>query len=192
MGARPRSWWQTIRKPLAVVGFIVACALGIALIVGIIGGYLFNWGWAGLGRKTLWDWLQLIFIPAVLTLGAIWYTARQSHDREIMLDNQRETALQTYIDKIPVYKLAEPELTGTKEQIILRARTLALLPSMDANRKRTLLQFLYELHLICIPDRVHPKYPIIKLSTADLSGANLTNLNLVSMYNKVVNPTIKS
>jgi Pentapeptide repeats (8 copies) len=174
MGAKPRS----CRHLITILVVLIILAVVILLIII---GYRFDWtGFNGNNKsgKKLWDWLQLIFIPAVLTLGAIWYTARQSHDREIMLDNQRETALQTYIDKIPVYKLAEPELAGTKEQIILRARTLALLPSMDANRKRTLLQFLYELHLICIPDRVHPKYPIIKLSTADLSGANLTNLNL--------------
>src|SRR5258707_10744725 len=43
--------------------------------------------------KSFWDWLQLLFIPAVLTLGAIWYTARQNHDLQITLDNQREMML---------------------------------------------------------------------------------------------------
>src|SRR5258708_2017241 len=33
--------------------------------------------------KSLWDWMQLLFVPAILTLGAIWFTGRQSQDTEI-------------------------------------------------------------------------------------------------------------
>ena len=94
MGARLHSWWQKIRKPLTIVGIIVVCALGITLIVGIIGGYLFNWGWTGLigptateitsspkitktlayqPGKTLWDWLQLLIIPLVLAIAALLF-----------------------------------------------------------------------------------------------------------------------
>ena len=50
-----RSWWHTIRKLLVVIVIIVACAVGIALIVGIIGGYLYHWVWTGITTKTLWD-----------------------------------------------------------------------------------------------------------------------------------------
>ncbi len=178
MGAWFRLWWQKRRKPLLVTGII---ALLVVAVVLIWASYAYKWSGAGFSNKTVWDWLNLLAvlaIPVVVGFGAAWYAARQSHDLEIMLDSQRETALQTFIDKIPTYKLAEPELAGTKEQIILRARTLALLPSMDANRKRTLLQFLYELKLISIQDMSHPKYPIIKLSYADLCGANPANLNL--------------
>ena len=53
MEAKPRSWWQTIRKSLVVVGIIVVCVQVIITTVGIVGGYLFNWKWAGLSRKTL-------------------------------------------------------------------------------------------------------------------------------------------
>jgi hypothetical protein len=38
-----RSWWQKIKKPQLAVGIIVASVLVITLIVGIIGGYIFNW-----------------------------------------------------------------------------------------------------------------------------------------------------
>ena len=70
MGAK-RSWWHRVRKLLETVGIIVVCALGIVLIVGIIGGYLFHWSWTGVTNKTLWDWLQLLIIPAVLALADI-------------------------------------------------------------------------------------------------------------------------
>jgi hypothetical protein len=38
-----------IRRFLFVVGIIVASMLLIVLVVGFIGGYLFNWDWTGLG-----------------------------------------------------------------------------------------------------------------------------------------------
>ncbi len=201
---RLRSWWGYIRNHLVATIIVV-----FVIIIGlIIAGYWFDWtGFNGYTkvtttriisgkdagtvtrteeyqpRKALWDWLQLLgilAIPVVVGFGAAWYTTRQSHDLEIAADNQRQSALQTFIDKIPEYKLGVPgTLAGTKEQIILHAQTLTLLPSLDANRKRILLQFLYELELICKKDIDHNYYPIIKLSSADLSEANLANLNLV-------------
>src|SRR5881275_518774 len=84
MTARLRSWWQNIRRHRLVVGIIAASILVIVLIVGIIGGYLLNWNWTGLGSyispphskdsdfqrgKTLWDWLQLLIIPTVLAIA---------------------------------------------------------------------------------------------------------------------------
>ena len=49
-----------------VVGVIVASMLVIVTIVGIIGGYLFHWGWTGITNKTLWDWLQFLSVLALL------------------------------------------------------------------------------------------------------------------------------
>ena len=105
MGAGFRSWWQQIKTALIV--FVIAL-----VVLVILGGYLFHWDWTGFNGKiksgkTLWDWMQLLFIPVVLTLGAIWYTARQSHDLQITLDNQRETVLQTYFDKMSELLLHE-------------------------------------------------------------------------------------
>ncbi len=110
MTARLHSWWQKIKKyPVAAVSITVAIAL-VALV--LLGGYQFHWDWTGFNGsntsgKTLWDWLQLLFIPIVLTLGAIWYTARQNHDLQITLDNQREAMLQTYLDKMSELLLHE-------------------------------------------------------------------------------------
>lgn len=59
-----RSWQQTVLKLPLAIGIIVACVLGIALIVGIIGGYLDRWGWTGITTKTLWGWLNLLSILA--------------------------------------------------------------------------------------------------------------------------------
>jgi hypothetical protein len=99
MGARLRSWWQKIKRPLLAIGIIAVSVLLVALIVVEVRFY--GTGFAG---KTLWDWLQLISalaIPVVVGFGAVWFTIRQGKvaDAENK-DNQCETALQAYIDKI--------------------------------------------------------------------------------------------
>jgi hypothetical protein len=142
MEARFRSWWQKIKQhPVATV-LIALLAVVIILIILNILGYIFNWGWTGLNAtdftstppkitrtivyqpgKTLWDWLQLLIIPAVLAVAGYVINLtisrgeqaateqraksereaaekRAETEREIALDNQREAAFQTYIDRM--------------------------------------------------------------------------------------------
>ncbi len=172
MVSRFRSWWQKAKKPLEVFGIIVVCVLGTALIVAIGQAYIFHVNVPGLSGKDLWDWLQLIFIPAVLTFGAIWYTARQNHDLQITLDNQRETALQTYLDKMSELLLHEnlrQSKLGDDVRNIAHARTLTVLPKLDPNRKRSIILFLAESGLI-----ERNKW-IIDMSFSDLRGVNLSH-----------------
>ena len=144
-----RSWQQTIRKPLVAVGIVVACTSGIALIVGIIGGYLFNWNWTGVSQKTLWDWMQLLIIPVVLALGGYLFTftisrnerkASDRHnqtEREIAQDNQREAALQTYIKDMSELLLHENlrgEHSKKETQDIAQVQTITILRRLDADR----------------------------------------------------------
>src|SRR5437016_3991438 len=132
MVSKLQSWLQQIKQHRAAIGVVVIVL--VIVIALIIAGYWFDWtGFNGYNKvtiartlsgtntgtvtrteeyqpgKSLWDWLQLLFVPAVLTLGAVWITARQNHDREIAqvqqekdlkiaIDNQREVALQGYID----------------------------------------------------------------------------------------------
>src|SRR2546430_11345931 len=95
------SWWKKVRTPPVLIGFITALVVAIALI--FIEVKLYGTGFAG---KTLWDWLQLAIIPAMLAIGVPWFTHLQQQrdqqlaDRraknasEISLDNPREAALQ--------------------------------------------------------------------------------------------------
>src|SRR5213592_265877 len=97
-----RSWWQKAKKPLEVFCIIVVCVLVIALLVVIALAYIFNVNVPGLRGKTLWDWLQLLIIPAVLAGGGLWFNQMQKNreqqaieqqaktEREIAEDNQRE------------------------------------------------------------------------------------------------------
>src|SRR5438270_7688512 len=160
-----RAWWQKIKKYLKVIGIVVAIAVVIALVVAIIGGYIFNWPVVGLGPyipptkdsgfqrgKTLWDWLQLLIVPAVIAFGGLWFAQTQHRNEQtIASDNQREAALQDYIDKMSELllheKLRKSEL-DSEVRNIARVPTLNVLSRLDKERKRSVLQFLYESSLI--------------------------------------------
>src|SRR5260221_2553850 len=186
MGARLRSWWQKVKQHrvailIATITLLVIIAL---IVVGYhIDGTGFNGGnsvttsttTSGTApstvirtvvpqpRKTLWDWLQLLIIPAVLAVGGFIINLtisrgeqeatkqRAKIEREIAEDNQYEAALQAYIDKMSEL-LLEKKLRDSKPEDevrkIARVRTLTVLPRLDNRRKKSILQFLYESGLI--------------------------------------------
>jgi uncharacterized protein YjbI with pentapeptide repeats len=154
--------------------------------------------------KTLWDVLQLFIIPAVLAVIAFLFnrsTSRKEREeaqrhyeqeqefaqkraeteQEIAADNQREAALQAYLDKMSELLLKEglsqPE-TDEEVRNIARARTLTVLRSLDPVRKGSLLRFLYETNLI----HKDVGNGIIDLSEADLSGAVVSIINLIRSF----------
>jgi len=159
----------------------------------ILLGYLFQWDWTGfnvytvtiksiairgttlptnitvyLPSKTLFDWLQLLFIPVVLAVAGFWFNQiLKDRERESREDNQRETALQSYIDKMS--ELLEKQLRKTQPEeemcIVARARTINVLRQLNPERKGYVIQFLSESHLLSTR--------IIDLSFSELSEANL-------------------
>ncbi len=194
MRAGFRMWrWKIKQHPVGAIVVLVGSVLGIALIVVVILGYTLNWHWTGLvpetsepqqNAKTLWDWLQLLAvlaIPAAVGLGTIWFSRQQAKvsDAENK-DNQREAALQAYIDKMSEL-LLEKKLRESAEEdevrTIARVRTLTVLRGLDMHRKASVLQFLHESGLI------NKNKCIINLSNAplreaELVGALLYNANL--------------
>ncbi len=206
MVARLRAWWQHNKKPLEIIGVTLFLIGLLSLIVLIIVGYIYNWAWVGIGPnapsfqhgKTLWDWLQLLIIPAVLAIGGYVFnltvsrnerqaaanrdktereaaTKRDQTEVDIAADNQQEAALQSYIDKMSellLDKKLRESADGEEVRNIARVRTLTVLPRLDEYRKQSVLQFLYESGLI------HKDKPIIVLDGADLSDANLWEANL--------------
>ncbi|HEU0002636.1 MAG TPA: hypothetical protein VFQ36_17140 [Ktedonobacteraceae bacterium] len=158
MFAKIQKRWRQIRRPLEATIIILSLVILLVLIVLIIIGYLLRWDWTGLNQKTLWDWLQLLIIPAVLTVGGYLFNftttrteqestrQRDQTERDLTLDNQREAALQTYIDKISELLLLEKNLRESQPddevRTIARVRTLTTLPRLDNKRKASVLQFL--------------------------------------------------
>jgi uncharacterized protein YjbI with pentapeptide repeats len=187
MGARFHRWWQKTRKLIEVIGFITVLVVAIALT--FVEVRLYGTGFAG---KTLWDWLQLLIIPVVLAASGYLFTftisrnerkAADRHnqtEREIARDNQREAALQVYIAKMAELLLHEKlreSAKGTEIRKIARVRTLTVLRRLDAERKGSVLQFLFESGLI-FQSGLFQDESIVDLHGADLRGANLSRAKL--------------
>ena len=146
--------------------------------------------------KTLWDWLELLLIPAVISGGAIWLQrwAKQSSEenaqherkltREIEAIRSRESALQTYFDRMTDLLLDRNLRTKSNKdaRAITRARTLSLLQKlkMDGIRKGSLILFLYETVLI---SGIKPVLSLhgADLNDVDLRGATLPDINFASV-----------
>jgi hypothetical protein len=66
---------------------LLALSVLLALLVLLAGLIVWGWSgnapaWTGFGgepAKTLWDWLQLLIVPAVLALGALWFNYTQKN-----------------------------------------------------------------------------------------------------------------
>jgi hypothetical protein len=117
-------------------------------------------------------------IPVIVGLGVAWYTAKQGKvsNRE-NTDNQREIALQAYIDKMSEL-LLEKGLgkSSPKDEVrtIARVRTITILFQLDARRIGYVFTFLQEAGLMSSEAGSN----IVSLSGADLSRANLSGANL--------------
>jgi uncharacterized protein YjbI with pentapeptide repeats len=158
---------------------------GAVLFVGlVVAGYWFKWSWTGFSgqnssTKTLWDWLQLLgvlAIPAVIGIGAWVFTTKQVQAREAEhIDNQREEALQDYIDEMLKLLLVNDLRHASDDdevRKIARVRTLTVLRRLDPDRKASVLHFLQE------ADLVNKDTCLVELEGVDLSEARLNGIRL--------------
>ncbi len=145
-------------------------------------------------------WLNLagvIAIPFVVTILGLYATqqitqqqaqlSEKQHQTDVQIanDQQQETVLQTYLDRMSDLllnnKLQESQ-PGDEVRNVARARTLTVLPQLNGGRKGELVRFLYEAGLINTEaDFSDAKSPIIDLQGADLRRANLKRVNLKSV-----------
>ena len=135
--------------------------------------------WTGFNKRVLWDWMELLIIPMVLSLGALLFQrAERKIERENTLDKQRQEALMTYYDRMDTL-LLQSGLRESKEKdevrTLARTRTLAVLRNLDSIRKRYALQFLYDAGC------VRGDKPIVELDKADLNEANLEGILLMGI-----------
>jgi hypothetical protein len=110
---------------------------------------------------------------------------RAQTKREIASDNQREAALQAYIDKISELLLHEHlgESPGNRQvETIARARTAIVLRTLDSVRRGSLIRFLSQAGILT-------KCTENELNGIDLHGANLSQVNLskIKLYQTNLN-----
>ena len=151
-----RVWWHRNQLFALITGAVIIIIIAFFLAIHF-------WGldWTGFGQyvspphpqgtdfqrpEALWDFLQLAGVIAI-PIAVAWFTTRQSHDLQIAAENQRETALQIYMDKMSeliLEKRLRDSRPDDEVRKIARARTLTVLSSLDGNRKRTVVQFLHD------------------------------------------------
>jgi hypothetical protein len=74
MDQQKQSRWRPTRRQLQWAGGLAA----LAFLIIVICGYLLDWDWTGLPKRTLWDWLELLIVPAVLTVGGYLFTRSEN------------------------------------------------------------------------------------------------------------------
>jgi hypothetical protein len=185
---------------------VVMGALWLLIRIG------YDYQWTGLGeaelpkqegvefrpKKTLWDWLQLLIVPIVLSFITVAFTwqqdARQQEaekrraefDRQIEEHRADDTALQAYLDQMGTLLIQRDLRHSTEDnatedskeaRTLARARTLTVLGRLDASRKTQVMRFLAEAGLVNtgLDRSVDDEEPVISLQDADLRGADLSS-----------------
>jgi len=154
---------------------VVTAALALTIVaIVIVYGYLASPkpDWIGVANKNVWDWLDLLVVPAALAVGVYWLNTRQAarqrqaedqrqaredaaqeaqvqHTLEVEDQRAQDAALQAYLDQMS-HLLTDAERPLRRAQpsddlsIVARARTLTVLSRLDGQRKARVVRFLYE------------------------------------------------
>jgi hypothetical protein len=205
-----QSRWRATRRPLLWAGGIVLAVISLAVVT-----IFFWWLWGVLEgyiapkkpteKKELVNIVVLIgagIIGALTAMAALinLYFSRKNlenaratlrQQRELDLTRRVDEALQAYSEQLGDL-LLDKNLHGKEHpydetRVTARARTLAVLPQLDGDGKRSILQFLYEAQLINrwgkelqskdhAPMKFKPR--LVGLDGADLREANLRYLTL--------------
>jgi len=159
-----------LRNPavLMAIGVIATLVLAIAVVLALL-----RTG----GAKAVAD--NAALIGALIALGGV-FTAqlvsialddrRTKESRELEAQRAHEAALQNYFEQVGTLLIEQPlrrASPGDHLSTVVRAQTLTVLQGLDSDRKRILLQFLYDSGLI------HKDKPVVSLVLANLRGANL-------------------
>jgi len=206
MVVRLRSWWRKIKQHRVAIG--VGTIVVVVVTALIIAGYQFDWtGFNGNNKsgKTLWDWMQLLFIPVVLAVAGFWfnhnerraaefraYNERKAADRRaeaerrieeeraktdsnIAEDNRHEAALQEYINNMSELLLHENLRTSESEDEV---RKVARVRTLTVLNRLDGLRKGSVLQFLYESGLISTDKPIIDLNGANFDDVDLTSANL--------------
>jgi len=153
-------------------------AIRIAIVLGLLVAIGYAYG------VTLWDWMNLLIVPAVIAAGGLWYNRQQQErqqeddrrqqERGLEIEDQRaqDTALEAYLHQMsqlltdkdrPLHKAQKHDSLST----VAWAWTKTVLRRIGPERKGNVLRFVNEAGLI------NKDRPVFSLSGADLREADL-------------------
>lgn len=144
-------------------------------------------------KKTWLNLAQLLLIPFVLTLLGLGFTYQQHQtDTTIANDQQQQTILENYMARMTDLLLSKSISTrlyeskkGEGVRVLAQATTLMTLGSLNPERKRAVILFLYQADLILWHQRKTDPgfdFPILNLHLADLKGVDLSQILLDDTY----------
>lgn len=200
-----RDFWKkllerVIGHPWQFIGCVVLLAIFSKMLYWAI------WAdippeWTGFGRwsenvgsgiefqraKTLWDWMELLLIPVMLTIGVAWLNKREKEkeesakelEREIAQDKRQQEALDAYLSRMSNLILdmssshASTDIATASFKSVAEAQTIAVLRTLDGKRKGQVLEFLYRNGLLGGPEKEQP------MPTLDLKRAELRHVDLI-------------
>jgi hypothetical protein len=113
---------RTERLQTAVLGVAL-----VALVIGFVGGYAFNWSWTGFDSSNqVWDWLNLLLLPVAFATFPLWlrYSRYMSAARRRALG----TAILMFVAFVAAGYLAPLGWSGFRGQTLWDWMTLVLLP----------------------------------------------------------------
>lgn len=197
LGERVEEAWAWLRRrPEVLVGALVLLAAAVVI------GYWAIWAdsspsWTGFGAydeqtrgpraKTLWEWMELLIVPLAVAVGAAVITYFQKkteldvakkereNERQIARDRQMQATLESYFDRMTEllleHGLRESE-PNSEVRSIARARTIAVIRSLDWERNAQLITFLRGSALM------DARKPVVDLSGGDLSDSDLSESDL--------------
>jgi uncharacterized protein YjbI with pentapeptide repeats len=157
-----------------------------------------------LGQKSLWDWINLLIVPAVIAIGGFWIEwqvgtqqrefEKQRAEQAQTLQEQRaqEEALQAYLGQMSELILAHDVLRcDVEEEQCYEARTLAeartetVIQRLNSDLNQHLIDFLWGADLLGVKDPLEDPETEAKqlklLSNAPLSGVDLARTNLIEV-----------
>ena len=79
--------WRRFRSRREVRAVFFGGA-AVGLVVALIGGYRYRWGWTGFAdNNQLWDWLKMLILPVAFGTFALWlkHGGHMSRGRRLML-----------------------------------------------------------------------------------------------------------
>ena len=138
--------------------------------------------------KTLWDWLQLLIVPAILIGVTFAWSASQTRSDNKREDRRSQDAtLQAYLDQMSGLMLDRKLLTSKESdavRAVARTVTLTTLRRLDGSRKGEVVRFLAEARLIPADTVGRARVGLLEadLAGADLKDASLGGINLAGAH----------
>lgn len=134
-------------------------------------------------EKTLWDWLDLLIVPAVLAVvGLVFTRLERANERAIADQRFQDETLRTYLDQMTellLNKQLRSSQPNSEVRDVARVRTLIALRRLDEERRAIVMHFLRDSKLVGLKDEEKiVNFDGVDLSKADLTGIDLSTISL--------------